>query len=230
MVSINIFYKGGDVHAILRNPYRTDGGSHHAGNKMALDNVRERLALHFDAEASLDSRVRAGGYEVHIRMPYRRRQPRTARCAAAAASRPAKRAASRRALMAARPPVADAPLRVLIVDDEAPARRRLRDLLDDCSAALPLVVVGEAAGGREAIDLLQAVPADLVLTDIRMPDMDGLELARHLLKLPQPPGRDLHHRVPRARAAGLRGQRDRLPREAGARRSGCSPRCRRCRG
>jgi two-component system sensor histidine kinase AlgZ len=71
VVSINIFYKGGDVHAILRNPYRTDGGSHHAGNKMAVDNVRERLALHFDAEASLASRVRAGVYEVHITMPYR---------------------------------------------------------------------------------------------------------------------------------------------------------------
>jgi two-component system sensor histidine kinase AlgZ len=71
VVSINIFYKGGDVHAILRNPYRTDGGSHHAGNKMAVGNVRERLALHFDAEASLQTRVSADAYEVHIRLPYR---------------------------------------------------------------------------------------------------------------------------------------------------------------
>jgi two-component system sensor histidine kinase AlgZ len=71
VVSINIFYKGGDVHAILRNPYRVDGGSHHAGNKMAIGNVRERLALHFDAEASLESKVSADVYEVHIRMPYR---------------------------------------------------------------------------------------------------------------------------------------------------------------
>ncbi len=83
--------------------------------------------------------------------------------------------------------MAESPLRVLIVDDEAPARRRLRDVLDDCSAAIPVVVVGEAAGGREAMDILQAVGADLVLTDIRMPGMDGIELARHLLKLPQPP-------------------------------------------
>ena len=83
--------------------------------------------------------------------------------------------------------MAEAPLRVLVVDDEAPARRRLRDVLDDCSEAMPIVVVGEAAGGREAIEMLQAVSADLVLTDIRMPGMDGLELARHLLKLPQPP-------------------------------------------
>ena len=74
VVSVNIFYKGGDVHAILRNPYRMDGGSHHAGNKMAVDNVRERLALHFDAEASLSARVSTGAYEVHIRMPYRNAQ------------------------------------------------------------------------------------------------------------------------------------------------------------
>lgn len=83
--------------------------------------------------------------------------------------------------------MSDSPLRVLIVDDEAPARRRLRDVLDDCAETLAIVVVGEAANGREAIDMLQAVSADLVLTDIRMPGMDGLELARHLLKLPQPP-------------------------------------------
>jgi len=81
----------------------------------------------------------------------------------------------------------DAPLRLVIVDDEAPARRRLRELLDDCASALPLVVVGEAASGREALGLLGSTPADLVLSDIHMPDMDGIELARHLLKLPLPP-------------------------------------------
>ena len=83
--------------------------------------------------------------------------------------------------------MADAPLRVMVVDDETPARRRLRELLDDCSASLPIAVVGEAAHGREALDLMQSAPPDLVLTDIHMPDMDGIELARHLLKLPRPP-------------------------------------------
>ena len=83
--------------------------------------------------------------------------------------------------------MADAPLRVMVVDDEAPARRRLRELLDDCSDAMPLAIVGEAANGREAMEILHAVTADLVLTDIHMPEMDGLELARHLLKLPQAP-------------------------------------------
>jgi two-component system response regulator AlgR len=81
----------------------------------------------------------------------------------------------------------DAPLRVLIVDDEGPARRRLHQLLDDCADALPLCIVGEAANGREALELLHSVTADLVLTDIHMPVMDGLELARHVLKLPHPP-------------------------------------------
>jgi hypothetical protein len=42
---------------------------------MALANVRERLALHFDAEASLDSRITKDAYEVHIRMPYRTADP-----------------------------------------------------------------------------------------------------------------------------------------------------------
>jgi two-component system sensor histidine kinase AlgZ len=71
VVSINIFVKGGDVHAVLRNPYQANGGRHHAGNKMAIANVRERLALHFDAEGALESRVVANAYEVHLRMPYR---------------------------------------------------------------------------------------------------------------------------------------------------------------
>jgi|KBSSwiStaDraftv2_1062776.scaffolds.fasta_scaffold28751_5 two-component system sensor histidine kinase AlgZ len=79
VVSINIFCKGGDVHAILRNPYRAEGGSHHAGNKMALGNIRERLKLHFDAEARLESRVRDAAYEVHIRMPYHRAPSKAAR-------------------------------------------------------------------------------------------------------------------------------------------------------
>ena len=71
VLSINIFLSRDEVHAILRNPYVATGARHHAGNRMALDNIRERLALHFDAEARLDSRVNRDVYEVHIRMPYR---------------------------------------------------------------------------------------------------------------------------------------------------------------
>ena len=48
--------------------------------------------------------------------------------------------------------MAEMPLRVLIVDDEAPARRRLRELLDDCASALPLAIIGEAQHGRDALE------------------------------------------------------------------------------
>jgi two-component system sensor histidine kinase AlgZ len=74
-IAINIFLSKGEVHAVLRNPYRANGGRHHGGNKMALANVRERLALHFDAEAALESRVLEHAYEVRIRMPYRTEAP-----------------------------------------------------------------------------------------------------------------------------------------------------------
>ena len=56
---------------MLRNPYEPDG-NHHGGNKMALANIRERLQLHFDAEASLAARVGEDAYQVHIVMPYQR--------------------------------------------------------------------------------------------------------------------------------------------------------------
>jgi two-component system response regulator AlgR len=80
-----------------------------------------------------------------------------------------------------------APLRVLIVDDEAPARARVKDVLADCSAELKLELIGEAATAREALDVLARTPTDVILLDIRMPEMDGIELAQHLQKLPQPP-------------------------------------------
>lgn len=79
------------------------------------------------------------------------------------------------------------PLRVLIVDDEAPARHRLRDVLADCSADLPVDVVGEADNGLDALDQVQQQPVDAVLLDIRMPGMDGLECAAHLNRLATPP-------------------------------------------
>jgi len=78
-------------------------------------------------------------------------------------------------------------LRIVIADDEAPARSRIRDLLEDCAATFALEVVGEAANGRALIELLQRTPADVVLLDIRMPGMDGIEAAQHMQRLPQPP-------------------------------------------
>jgi two-component system response regulator AlgR len=78
-------------------------------------------------------------------------------------------------------------LRVFIVDDEPPARSRLRELLDDCNAQIALDIVGEAGNGQEALDKLAETPADVVLLDIRMPQMDGIEVAQHLNRLPKPP-------------------------------------------
>lgn len=71
-------------------------------------------------------------------------------------------------------------LRVLIVDDEAPARRRLRDVLGDNAAALPVEIVGEASNGKEALAQLHTTQPQLLLLDIRMPEMDGIEVAQHL--------------------------------------------------
>lgn len=70
VIAINIFLRRGEVHAIVRNPFHS-GKRHQGGNKMALANIRERLALHFDAEAGLASKVTKEMYEVHVRMPYR---------------------------------------------------------------------------------------------------------------------------------------------------------------
>lgn len=69
VISINIYAAREQVHAVLRNPYRHEG-NHHAGNKMALGNIRERLQLHFDAEASLTTKVSDNAYQVHIVIPY----------------------------------------------------------------------------------------------------------------------------------------------------------------
>ena len=71
-------------------------------------------------------------------------------------------------------------LRVFIVDDEAPARARMKALLADIAAEQPNVLVGEAANGVEALERLADAPADVALVDIRMPRMDGVELARDL--------------------------------------------------
>jgi two-component system, LytTR family, response regulator AlgR len=77
--------------------------------------------------------------------------------------------------------------RILIADDEAPARQRLRDLLDDCRDRFPLAIVDEAKNGREALEVINREKVDIVLLDIRMPEIDGMEAARHIARMPQPP-------------------------------------------
>ena len=76
------------------------------------------------------------------------------------------------------------PLNILIADDEAPARNRMRDLLSDIEH---VAVVAEAKNGKEAIDLALQTKPDLMLLDIRMPVMDGIEAAQHAQKIEPKP-------------------------------------------
>ena len=75
-------------------------------------------------------------------------------------------------------------LKVLIVDDEPPARERLRGLLTEIG---DVDVIGEAATGAEALSCVHDLAPDVLLLDVRMPGMDGLETARHLNVLDEPP-------------------------------------------
>ncbi|WP_126446764.1 LytR/AlgR family response regulator transcription factor [Sulfuricystis multivorans] len=77
--------------------------------------------------------------------------------------------------------------RILLVDDEAPARQRLRHLLEDIAPQFPHCIVGEAGDGLAALEVLAQRPADIVLADIRMPRMDGIELAQQLAGQPMSP-------------------------------------------
>lgn len=75
-------------------------------------------------------------------------------------------------------------MRLLITDDEGPARTRIRSLLAQVE---DLEIVGEAANGSEALHISENKHPDVVLLDIRMPGMNGMETARHLLTLENPP-------------------------------------------
>lgn len=70
-------------------------------------------------------------------------------------------------------------IRVLLADDQALVRAGFRSLID---AAPDLVVVGEAASGGEAIALARSTRADVLLMDIRMPEMDGLAATREITR------------------------------------------------
>lgn len=75
-------------------------------------------------------------------------------------------------------------MRILIVDDESPARDRLKQQLmelGDCE------IVGEAANGYDALQSCRALHPDVVLLDVRMPGLTGIEVAQHFNALEQPP-------------------------------------------
>lgn len=75
-------------------------------------------------------------------------------------------------------------MKLLVVDDEQPARTRLCEMLQTFPGC---ELAGEAANGRDALALWEKTQPDVVLLDIRMPVMDGLETARHLAALDNPP-------------------------------------------
>ncbi|MGE0096901.1 MAG: LytR/AlgR family response regulator transcription factor [Hydrogenophaga sp.] len=77
-------------------------------------------------------------------------------------------------------------LKVLIVDDEAPARSRLRALLAEC-AEPRTDVVGEASNAVQAMEQIQRTQCDLVMLDIHMPGVDGIQLANTLREMAKPP-------------------------------------------
>lgn len=68
-------------------------------------------------------------------------------------------------------------LRIVVVDDHELVRRGIRDLLE---AQKSWRVVGEARGGREAIEIVKKLKPDIAIVDITMPDMDGLEVTRRI--------------------------------------------------
>lgn len=70
-VRIHIYTQQKEIHLVLKNPYQLPNGHHH-GNKIALNNIKERLTLHFDLEASLKSKQADGEYEVHITLPHQK--------------------------------------------------------------------------------------------------------------------------------------------------------------
>ncbi|MDP2183627.1 MAG: LytTR family DNA-binding domain-containing protein [Actinomycetota bacterium] len=75
-------------------------------------------------------------------------------------------------------------LKALVVDDEAPARSELRFLLEEVGG---VEVVGEASNTAEALQLIKAIPYDVVFLDIDMPGLSGVELAESLSEIEKQP-------------------------------------------
>jgi two-component system response regulator AlgR len=75
-------------------------------------------------------------------------------------------------------------VRVLIVDDHAAFRAAVAAIVDELDG---FVVIGSAWSGEESLDMFARIPADLVLMDVNLPGMTGVEAARHLTRSTDPP-------------------------------------------
>jgi len=78
-------------------------------------------------------------------------------------------------------------LRLFLVDDELPALNRLQDILSDCAQECPNQVIGTATNGMSALPQIAEHDIDVVILDIQMPQMSGIEIAKKLMKLAKPP-------------------------------------------
>ncbi|QRX83379.1 LytTR family DNA-binding domain-containing protein [Glaciimonas sp. PAMC28666] len=72
--------------------------------------------------------------------------------------------------------------RIFIVDDEAPARARLRTILSDIAEACPHVLVGEAGHAQAALEGIVVTAPDVVLVDVQMPEINGLQMVEQLMQ------------------------------------------------
>lgn len=77
--------------------------------------------------------------------------------------------------------------RVFIVDDEMPARARLKIVLSDIAAECPHALVGEAGTAKAALEGIARTSPDIVLLDVQMPGVTGIAFAAQLSRLPAPP-------------------------------------------
>ncbi len=75
-------------------------------------------------------------------------------------------------------------MKILIIDDEHLARQRLRQVIEELGTA---DFIAEGSNGEQALALCQQHQPDIILLDIRMPGMDGIEAAQHIMKLETPP-------------------------------------------
>jgi len=201
--------EGGIATIEVSNPVSVTARAVRAGNRMALDNIRQRLDLAFPGRASVEVDESSTTYRVKIRFPL------VAGPAGAAANRgdSTGRAAENAALPMTDEPTSPDAIRTLIVDDEPPARDRLRRLLD---AIDEVAVVGEAGSGNEALELCAQLAPDVRAARHPHARMDGIEAARHLNALEEPPAVIFTNGLRPARARSLRNPGRGLPAETGA--------------